>query len=700
MSRRGNRLSTAERIVLLVLILATWALRWIALMDVPPGWRDDDLIELYTFSQRIVDEGPVLYFPGASGHEPLYHTLRAPLIALGGINQASARLMSASAGTLVVVLTWALARRLFTRAGRLSPSQHRALSAVPGTWGGVRIVALTAAALVAVSFWSLMYSRVAIRHIGVLPWVLVALYWGWRLLRDADPPRGAATGIVLGTAGALLTYYAGRLTPILLVVAYPLLAPRRGRWRRYFTAVAIGVALSLPMFWTAAHIAGGNARVGELAVPIHALRQGDPMPLLRTAWTTLGMFHAQGDPEWLYNVSGRPIFGPAGAALFALSVAFSIIGWRRPEARLLLIWLAIGISPALISSPPSSFGHTILALPAVYICLASLPRETFPENTFGVSLLRRLLPRKETPKVSARASVWLAAAAAILIVAVVGVRDVTGYFLDWPNHSMVRFLYRADYRALATFLRAQPEIADATVSSRLYGPWDKVAMRTDLDGAAVKLRWADPARALVFANGEPTRIYLQEVGERATEVEALIAHSESADAPEGMQAYRATPPEPPEDAIRTGDDGTPLAGQPFGNALALEAVSWQPPDLPGEPARLVTWWIVTGPLPLPDEELIPNPPPPGVYNGPRLSVFAHMDVAGPTGEEITAIDDGLWVDPYTLVPGDTVLQIHLFDVEVESGAAIDLTLGLYDPLTGDRWSVPSGADHLTIALTE
>ncbi len=329
-----SRLSRTERIGLVVLVLLTWALRWVALMQTPPGWRDDDLIELYTFSRRIVEEGPVLYFAGASGHEPLYHTLRAPLIAFAGINQASARMMSASAGTLVVVLTWALARRMFAGSRRPSPSQYRALSTpsaarVPGTWRQTPTLALTAGALVSVSFWSLMYSRVAIRHIGVLPWTLVALYWGWRLLRDATPPRGAVAGIAVGTAGALLTYYAGRLTPVLLVAAYPLLAPRRRRWRRYVAALAIGVALSLPMFWTAAHIPGGNARVGELAVPIHALRQGDPLPLLRTAWTTLGMFHAQGDPEWLYNVSARPVFGPAGAALFALSVALCLARWRH-----------------------------------------------------------------------------------------------------------------------------------------------------------------------------------------------------------------------------------------------------------------------------------------------------------------------------------------------------------------------------------
>ncbi len=95
-----KHLRPAERWGAIALVLLAWALRWVLLMDVPPGWRDDDLIEVYTFSQRILETGPVLYFAGASGHEPLYHTLRAPIIAFAGINQASARWLSAVASTL------------------------------------------------------------------------------------------------------------------------------------------------------------------------------------------------------------------------------------------------------------------------------------------------------------------------------------------------------------------------------------------------------------------------------------------------------------------------------------------------------------------------------------------------------------------------------------------------------------------------
>ena len=669
-----NRPSRWERVAVLTLILFAWALRWIMLMEVPPGWRDDDLIELYTFSARIVEEGPVLYFDGASGHEPLYHSLRAPVIAAAGINQATGRWPSAVAGTLAVLLTWAMGRRLLGRGA-----------------------GLTAGALVALSFWGLMYSRVAIRHIGLLPWAMLALYWAWRLLRSKNLTRSttvaAVIGIGVGTGGALLTYYAGRLMPVLLLAAFPFVQPRRGRWRPYLVGILLGVVLSLPMFWAAAQLPGADARVSELALPIHALFSGDPGPLLQTSWTTLGMAHARGDPEWLYNTSERPVFGPVGALLFYLALITTLIRWRQPASRYLMLWLAAGISPALISLPPSSYGHTILALPAVYLTLASLVTVpmTLQAGRLGVTEQRR----------SAAAAVI-----AVVLIASTGVRDLPGYFTAWPREGMVRFLYRADYRATARFLehhQGRTLVDGMAIGSQLFGPWDRVALGTDSEHAALA-RWVDPHRALIFVGGAETDLYLTEVLARdatdpTTPVGALLTAGAPIPAPEGMQGYRMAVVAPPASAIRHAADGTVLASMPFAGALGLEAVSIWPSEeasSEGGPALWVaTWWTVSSPLPLPEEILIPNPPPPGVYNGPRLKVFAHLSA----GDEVVGIDDGLWVDPYSLSPGDKVLQFHHFTLPEEAPASLVVRLGLYDPSNGARWPTEMGADYLEVALS-
>jgi len=59
------------------LTLLAFGLRLLLWSEVPPGWRDDELIEMHTLSGEVLDGHYPLYFTGASGHEPLFHYLRA-----------------------------------------------------------------------------------------------------------------------------------------------------------------------------------------------------------------------------------------------------------------------------------------------------------------------------------------------------------------------------------------------------------------------------------------------------------------------------------------------------------------------------------------------------------------------------------------------------------------------------------------------
>jgi hypothetical protein len=230
------------------------------------------------------------------------------------------------------------------------------------------------------------------------------------------------------------------------------------------------------------------------------------------------------------------------------------------------------------------------------------------------------------------------------------------------------------------------------VSSFLFGPWDKVAVETDIQRRDTALRWVNPARALV-GGAQPIRFYVQDENERAPQFQALLDAAPRIEAPPGMQGVLLTLPEPPDGALTADIDGAALAAQPFAHALALQAVFWESTPAP-DGISITMWWTVVGDLPLPPQELIPNPPPPGVYNGPRLSVFAHLSTAD--GSFITG-DDGLWVDPYTLRIGDRIVQVHHFTLpeNAPDGSSI-LSVGLYDPLTGERWLRPDGTDTVTL----
>ena len=654
------RLTAWEWMLVLVLLLTAWFLRVWQPTAVPPGWRDDELIEMHVFSGQVLAGHPTVYFTGASGHEPLYHTLRAGVIALVGTNAVGGHLLSVACGLLTVALTYVLARRCFGRAA-----------------------AGLAAALLASSFWSLMYSRFGLRHVLVLPCALALFYGLWKAASAIRPSRHARWLMVacgLALAAALYTYTVARMLPfILLAFGLYLALLRRDHFRRWWrpllvTLLVAGVA-TLPL-WAAIAAGrseaarqgiGADARIAELAVPLHELRAGNPQPLWETIRTTLGMFHATGDPEWLYNLPGRPVFGPPGATLFFIGVGICLWRWRRPPHAFLLIWLLGGIGPALITLPAASLSHTLLAQPAAYI-IAALPFTT------GATLLAHRPPRR------LRLVLPLLALGGLLLYVPTPLRDLRDYFVTWPVRGMVRFLYRADYRSAAHYLDEHPALTDVALSSTLMGPWDRVALADDLHRTDVRARLFDPRRALLWPAGSDPALLLTTFPSLDPALEGLLG------APlwegDGLRLVAAP------------DDLPPLSGPTatFANGLELLGASWSDAPQPGGSATLWLAWRVAASLDLPPTPLEANPPPPGVYNGPRLAVFTHLFAAD--GTFVTG-DDGLWVDPVTLQAGDRFLQIHPFTLPADTPPGpYRLEVGLYDPLTGDRWPTSEGQDRV------
>jgi len=245
---------------------------------------------------------------------------------------------------------------------------------------------------------------------------------------------------------------------------------------------------------------------------------------------------------------------------------------------------------------------------------------------------------------------------------------------------MVRFLYRADYREAARYLDAHPEVADIGISSALLGPWDRLALEVDTRRDDVAVRLFDPERALVWVGGEvSSSVLLTGFPCPSPEIEGLLeADGGSLEvASSYLELYTPSPItnlQSPISNLRS-----PIPNLQFANGLELVGFRWASEDV------LLTSWLVATPLDLPPVPIVANPPPPGVYSGPRLAVFTHLlDGSG----AFVVGDDGLWVDPLTLRPGDRFLQIHRFALPSNAREVpFTIELGLYDPMTGERWSV-------------
>jgi len=648
--------------LVVVLLLLAWGLRLCYLEEVPPGWRDDELINIHALSNQVLEGRFPVYYLGASGHEPLYHHLHAGVHALLGFNVLSGHILSVAFGLLSIALTYALARRLFP---------------------GERTVAVVASAALTASFWSLMYSRTAIRHISLPPFALATIYVFWRQI-DAERPRLVGWGLVgLLTAATLYTYTASRLLPVLLVGFMGYLALfHRAQFHRHSRGVAValvvmallvaplGAAIVRGRSTRAIEGIGADARVTELSTPLRALRGGDPRPVLASVVKTLGMFHASGDPEWLYNIAGRPVFGFFGGALLWSGVAFCLSRWRQPRFFFLLPWLGLGLSPAFISTPAASLSHTIFAQPAVYLLLALAL----------VSLCRWLRSRG--------ASVIACVLFLTISVTAISIRDLRDYFVVWPERGMVRVLYRADHREVAYYLNEHPETADVAVGSALMGPWDRIALDVDVEREGIAPRLFNPERTLLWtAEKGSTPVLMPSWPDAAPPIADFLEEGEAVS--RRLTLYALSPPSnSPSVAPKTR----------FANGLVLAGARWLNEHrlAPGREATLLTTWRVAAPLDIPPVPIVAQPPPPKTYTGPRLSILVHVvDRSG----RVQALDDGLWVDPLTLCPGDRFVQLHRFIVPADAAEGpYSLQLGLYDPKTNHRWAIEGDSPNDLVVI--
>jgi hypothetical protein len=459
----------------------------------------------------------------------------------------------------------------------------------------------------------------------------------------------------------LYTYFAARAVPLILaaLAVYLMAAHRptfRARWPALAVAGAVAGGLALPLVLAVATTPGGEARLAVVGQPLLDLLHGDPRYALRNTLETLGMFAFTGDPEFLYNMPGRPVFGWGGALLFAGGVALSLWRWRQPRYAFVLLWLVGGLAPAFVSTPAASLGHTIAAQPVVYVfpalALAALWRAA------GTGRLR-----------------WAAGSAAALYLALVAARDLPDYFVRWPALAEVRRLYRADLHAAGPALRALPAGSDLALASAALHPADALALQLEAPGLDLQARVFVPARAWLFQALDKRALL------RASAGESPFAPGALGDAPYALISTRL--PDGAQPAVSLAavfTNGWTCLGYTLGTASAAGAA----PSL-----TLSTFWQIgehyVPPAPRPVEVLAGTPLP--------LRFFAHV-LAG--DGSVLVGDDRLDVDPATLRAGDAFIQRFEFQVSAVPAGAYPLQVGLYDPDTGARVPLDTGRDSLRL----
>jgi hypothetical protein len=253
-------------------------------------------------------------------------------------------------------------------------------------------------------------------------------------------------------------------------------------------------------------------------------------------------------------------------------------------------------------------------------------------------------------------------------------RDLRDYFVVWPALPQVRLLYRADLHEAAAALRRLPPDSDLGLASGTLHPADALALALDTPGLDLRPRVFTPGRAWPFPDQSVPVLLRQSAG------------------PVGF----GQPPLAEDFELRLSN----LIGQAQ-PAVAMAAAfqnGWQCYGYALEVAQangaavltLDTYWRVgTGyvaPPPRPVDSLSGTPLP--------FRFFSHLLKAD--GSSLAG-DDRLDIDPATLRPGDSFVQV--FVITAPAGPPrgdYPVQIGLYDPASGARVGLANGDDGLIL----
>jgi len=639
-------------LLMVVVLLMAAALRIVALREAPPGPRFDETFDAL-MARRILNGERPLYFAENFGEEPLNQYLQAGAFTALGWNDIALRFPSVAFGLIEVAAVYALGKRAWNRRA-----------------------GLFAAALCAGSFWAIFFSRLGMRLISLTALVSLGVLMLGRL--HASRARGemwrvaGAAGVLLGLA--VHTYTAARALPVLIFGCLAYLAIwHRADLRRqamsWALVILIASLIAAPLVYYLATHPQAEPRVGQVSGPLDALRQGDVGPLLNYTLAAIGMFAIRGGTEWLYNLPGRPIFDPLTALVFFVGIIAALRKWRKARTAFALIWLGAGLAPILLSWPPASESHAILAQPAVYLLVG-----------LGLDVVVAALAARGNAKSS------LPIVLSLVVIALNAGLSARDYFGVWNVSDAVRWEHQATVTEMGRYADAHPELRDVAFAGTAidyHSPWMKVGH--SLTSRRRDARWFNPARALVWNPSGPMTYLIpfrdpnpvtfnQTVRETFFGAARLTLDAKLADGRPVFTAYEM----PDAAALHTEAMAAGIRPLDFDGRWTLIGYEVRPTQArPGDSIRAVTYWRVAR------------------ADDSPLMMFAHL--LGPDGK-LVAQEDRLDVASETLRGGDEFLQTHRMALAGDAPpGTYHVAIGLYSPVTNLRVPV-AGSDRVEFSL--
>lgn len=394
---------------LLVIMLIAAYFRLYDLNGTPPEMTSDHVEKLLD-SQRILDGNPQVFFPNNGGREPIQFYLMALISHFPGLgmNFFTLKFLTAVEGLVTIPVLWWMGREMI---GEDDPELGN-------------VVGLVLAALVAVSYWDVMLSRLGLRIVLTTLFTGLLVIYFSRALRYNRRGDFIRSGVILGAG--MYAYQAVRMLPVvviagvILVLIFAWFRRRKNPQIPSYTVnsavlvlMALVVFVPLLVFWvqypndfwrrTSGRLLGDDLiqttdasgrlveRVATLDERMAAFRQNLPI-LLDNIHNALLMYNWKGDVAWITAAPNYPEMDVFTGALLIIGLGawlVRMIRRRDPADWLMPPMLFIMLLPSALSlaypvENPSAT-RTSGTLPVAYL-FAALPLALI------VLSLKRLMP--------------------------------------------------------------------------------------------------------------------------------------------------------------------------------------------------------------------------------------------------------------------------------------------------------------------
>ncbi len=394
---RNTRMPRGWTLAMLVGIMFVAVLFRFTNLNGIPSEMTSDHVEKILDSQRILNGNPQVFFPNNGGREPIQFYLMAIISQIPslGMNFFTLKFLTAIEGLICIPVLWWMGREII---GEEEPELGN-------------VVGLLLAALVAVSYWHTMLSRLGLRIVLTVIVTGLLIIFLSRAIRRNGRGDFIKAGLVLGIG--VYAYQAVRMLPVVVVAGVALAiifslfrAGRRAQIWRYITntvvLVVMTMAVFVPMagfardypedFWrrTSGRLLGDDTvqttdangqivtRNATIEERMSAFQQNIGI-LVNNIRNALLMYNWKGDVAWITAVPNRPEMDVFTGSLLIVGLgAWGVrmvkrrdpADWLMPAA-LFIMLLPSALSIAYPIENPSAT-RTSGSLPEAYL-FAALP---------------------------------------------------------------------------------------------------------------------------------------------------------------------------------------------------------------------------------------------------------------------------------------------------------------------------------------